>query len=182
MDDPVNEDRVQQIRRKLEERDTEDLITIWQKNDRDEWTPEAFVAIREILISRTGKIPEQTGRLPTDQQTAANEEISEEADTYYDKQNMLRIASYAKNLAVLVAILFGLILIWGVISLFLAVFSTSSTAPSVFVPLSVVVASVIYCGFFWIVLQLIGEGVYILMDIEENTRQPGKNNGKSTPQ
>jgi hypothetical protein len=168
MDDPVNEDRVQQIRRKLEERDTEDLITIWQKNDRDEWTPEAFVAIREILISRTGKIPEQTGRLPTDQQTAANEEISEEAD--------------AKNLAMLVAILFGLILIWGVISLFLAVFSTSSTAPSVFVPLSVVVASAIYCGFFWIVLQLIGEGVYILMDIEENTRQPGKYNGKSTQQ
>jgi hypothetical protein len=173
MYDPVNEDRVQQIRRKFEERDTEDLIAIWQKNDRDEWTPEAFVAIREILFSRTGKIPEQTGRIPTDQQSAGNEEISEEADTYYDKQHMLRIASYAKNLAVLVAILFGLILIWGVVSLYSAVFSTSSTAPSGFFSLSVVLASVIYCGFFWIVLQLIGEGVYILMDIEENTRQPG---------
>ncbi len=37
---------------------TEELLQIWNQNDQEEWSSLAFEIIREILIQRTGKIPD----------------------------------------------------------------------------------------------------------------------------
>jgi len=57
-------ERVQQIRKKLEEHDTQYLINVWKTNDRREWTPEAFEAIHDILLVRLGILPSQRQRNP----------------------------------------------------------------------------------------------------------------------
>lgn len=46
------------IKRKLSERDTSDLAQIWQEQNTDEWEPETFGIIKEILIDRLGSVPE----------------------------------------------------------------------------------------------------------------------------
>ena len=40
-------------------RKTDELVSIWVKNDRSEWTSEAFDIIRDILVGRIGTIPPQ---------------------------------------------------------------------------------------------------------------------------
>ncbi len=51
--------RITQLCLSLQERDTNDLLSIWEKNDREQWTDEAFEAIRQILLERTGSLPAQ---------------------------------------------------------------------------------------------------------------------------
>jgi len=55
----MDEKQLEQIRFRMEEKDTEELLEIWKKNDREEWTEEAFETIREILLARTGSLPTQ---------------------------------------------------------------------------------------------------------------------------
>jgi hypothetical protein len=37
---------------------TDELMKIWEENDREEWTPLAFDVVKEILFQRTGTLPE----------------------------------------------------------------------------------------------------------------------------
>jgi tetratricopeptide (TPR) repeat protein len=37
--------------------DTEDLLSIWLKKDRKEWTAEALIAVERILLARLGELP-----------------------------------------------------------------------------------------------------------------------------
>ena len=48
----LDEKRIAQIRRELENYSTEQLTEIWRRHDLDEWTEEAFAAIRQILAAR----------------------------------------------------------------------------------------------------------------------------------
>ena len=48
----MSEERIEQIRRNLEIKSTEELLEIREKNDRDAWTDEAFIAIQRILEAR----------------------------------------------------------------------------------------------------------------------------------
>lgn len=48
-----------QIYNNLDMRETDELLEIWQKNHRFEWSDAAFESIREILISRGIYIPQQ---------------------------------------------------------------------------------------------------------------------------
>jgi hypothetical protein len=56
----MNEKWIEQIRRNLETRSTEELLQIWEKNDRNEWTDEAFIVIQRILEAR-GENPSPQG-------------------------------------------------------------------------------------------------------------------------
>ena len=48
-----------QIREKMKQKPTDELLSIWTKNDRNEWTKEAFEAISDVLAERNVSIPEQ---------------------------------------------------------------------------------------------------------------------------
>ncbi len=48
----MNQKEVQQIKARLQSKPTEELQTIYATNDTNEYLPEAFVAIREILHER----------------------------------------------------------------------------------------------------------------------------------
>lgn len=49
----------EQIRDRMNLKETEELLEIWQNNDRAEWSDEAFEVIQEILKERGVDIPEQ---------------------------------------------------------------------------------------------------------------------------
>lgn len=49
----------QQIHDRMNLKETDELLEIWQANDRFEWSDEAFDVIKEILQERVADIPEQ---------------------------------------------------------------------------------------------------------------------------
>jgi hypothetical protein len=49
----------QQIYNNLDLKETEELIEMWQTNDRVEWTEMAFDVLREILLTRLDDLPPQ---------------------------------------------------------------------------------------------------------------------------
>lgn len=53
------EQRTRQARAIWERKDTEELLAVWKKNDRTEWTDDVFEVIREILTARVGDLPAQ---------------------------------------------------------------------------------------------------------------------------
>lgn len=59
VDKKLDQDRIAQIRRQLENYATDQLAEILRQHNQREWTPEAFDAIRQILASRPAvKLPE----------------------------------------------------------------------------------------------------------------------------
>lgn len=55
----MKSDRVETICRTLRRRTTDELLLIWESNDRETWTPDAFEAVRRILEERGVPLPEQ---------------------------------------------------------------------------------------------------------------------------
>lgn len=77
-----------QIYAKLQEKSTEELLEIWNQQDREEWTDLAFGVIEEILMARTGGLPEPQ------QISGEREEEQSEIEKRLD-----RIATWAKGLS-----------------------------------------------------------------------------------
>ncbi len=71
----MDEQRIAQIRERLDWRKTEDLIAIWKAHNTKEWTEEAFEAIRQILLTRVDSLPPY--------------ENIEEAEKYLDEAKVL---------------------------------------------------------------------------------------------
>jgi tetratricopeptide (TPR) repeat protein len=74
----MDPDRIATIIQELEVNETHELIKIWQIHDLNDWTEEAFEAIRQILISRNEEPPMQDDREAADLQL-------ETAQTYLDQ-------------------------------------------------------------------------------------------------
>ena len=55
----MNEELVATIRSEIEKESTDILLQWWLTNDREEWSPEAFEAMKEILLDRGVQLPEQ---------------------------------------------------------------------------------------------------------------------------
>jgi len=49
----------QTVYRNMNLKETSELVSIWVKNDKSEWTNEAFEVIRDILVERLGDVPLQ---------------------------------------------------------------------------------------------------------------------------
>ena len=48
-----------QIHIAMQAKETEEFTSIWQDNDRGQWSDEAFLVIHDLLIERTGQLPPQ---------------------------------------------------------------------------------------------------------------------------
>ena len=55
----MTEEFRRQVYQEFDLKDTDDLLDIWQTNDRVEWSEVAFEVIREILTKRKVEIPAQ---------------------------------------------------------------------------------------------------------------------------
>ncbi len=48
---------VQHIRKNMETKTTQDLLRIWIENDTEQWSPEAFEVVKQLLEERGERIP-----------------------------------------------------------------------------------------------------------------------------
>jgi len=110
----------------------------------------------------------------TNQISGIIEEVKKKADTYHEQEALLSIATTAGWLSwVFLALT---VVVGGVILYLVYLTATTRVALEQFMlNLPTYLVPLFLGGFFWIVLRLISEGVYLLMDIEDNTRGTNKN-------
>lgn len=70
----------EQIHDRMNLKETEELLEIWQNNHRFEWSDDAFEVIKEVLKERGVEIPAQNEPVYEMRKEAAGEETSEEDD------------------------------------------------------------------------------------------------------
>lgn len=106
----------------------------------------------------------------TEQMTETSNVPVEEPDTYHDQKALIRLAEIADRIAWLFLFLFlvvgGVILylVWLTIKGRIGVEQFFLNLPNYLTPFFI-------GGLIWILLMLASEAVYVLMDIEDNTRK-----------
>lgn len=92
---------------------TDELVEIWKRNDRIEWTEIALDVVREILLERLGELPEQD--TPFDQHEQEREEDkliigeeligSENSPVFYDPEQVLWLSKWMNRAAIAMIVL-----------------------------------------------------------------------------
>ena len=70
------------IRENFASKSTEELLEIWEKNDRDAWSDEAFEVIQEIMMERGEDYPGQWDKESVDAETPASTFGNSELENY----------------------------------------------------------------------------------------------------
>ena len=153
----------------MKQKDTEELLDIWKRNDREEWAEIGFEVIYDILTKRLGSVPDQG----VDEKAQEEGLVDEEPEIYHDPDVLVRISALARSAAWVVLV--ASIVIW--LSQVVGYISSFTSSPIPGAGLAEIVMITLGSGFtlitgvlYFIVLRFVSEVVYILMDIEENTR------------
>jgi hypothetical protein len=131
-----------QIYAKLQEKPTEELLKIWNQQDREEWTDLAFEVVGEILEVRLGSLPE-----PQNISSEEQEELSEAG------KRLVRIANWARALS---GAVLGLAIVTFFICLVMGITSGSSFG-QFFILLVGSLLSLLWGGIFFVILQALSE-------------------------
>lgn len=78
---------VDEIKKRMTERSTADLLAIWTENNLDEWSSYAFEAIRQILLQRDVDIPEQDPPPDVKRQIAIEESLKKPPESDESSSN-----------------------------------------------------------------------------------------------
>lgn len=104
----------------------------------------------------------------SDQMTETNKE-PEKSDTYHNQETLMRISTSASRMAgffivllLILASIMGIIVWWYV--------TGRATLDQFIYYFLAALVPLFLGGFFWIALRAISESIYLLMDIEDNTR------------
>jgi hypothetical protein len=158
-----------QVYQRMAEKGTAELAAIWQENDREAWTDEAFEAVETILLERLGALPEPE---VDDQPDGAGNIVVE----YPTDKKLIWIADLCNRLSwviLIVAIIYALLrainyfqfgISWSQLGN-MPIFSAAMLVLLIFI--AGTLDGVLYGGFAFLVLQAIAEGIYMLMDIRD---------------
>jgi hypothetical protein len=183
----MNDEFRQRLYNQLNMRETDDLVEIWQTNDREEWTELSFDVIREILQRRLGELPPQdepaledlTDDIEVDNDGGATQdELGEEEDepVFYEPQDVLWLDTRLNQVA-----LIAIIAMIGASSLTLLVtqrfFSSFFPNNEVWNLIAWVIVIVVYVFaltlesiIIYFPLKALGAILKILMEMEFNSR------------
>ncbi|MEW5940342.1 MAG: hypothetical protein AB1750_11805, partial [Chloroflexota bacterium] len=81
----MSNDVYEQIFNTLNLRETDDLLDIWQTNDRVEWSDTAFEVIKQIITRRGIELPEQNEPVE-EQMPGSNEGVTDEGYEFTDEE------------------------------------------------------------------------------------------------
>lgn len=181
----MNSDRRQQIRNEMRLRETDNLLDIWQDNNRVEWSDEAFEVIREILLQRGVDIPPQDEPNETDDDLEdyfSEEELAiiddDNPPVFYDPFEVLRLT---KQLDWMVKAIIILIVAYNIFD-FSASYATARASlfsmyglfdPLVFLVAVVIAALKILMGAItvYVPLKVLVHILRILMEMEFRSRK-----------
>lgn len=93
----------------------------------------------------------------------------EQADTYHDPDSMIRVAMNADRMSTFFLVFFAAIGILILVFIYWYLKGQLQILQLIIYSLTAVVPFLLG-GFFWIASKILSEWVYILMDIEDNTR------------
>ncbi len=153
------------ILERMREKETEELIAIWQEDDREAWSDEAFEAVEQVLIKRLRKLPER--------EIPSQDEEDEPAmiPKYPTERKLIWIADLSNRLSWVILGFGGIYAIIKIYqNLFIQAPYASSATISFWYLLNAVLSpldGVIFTGFMFLVMQAITETIYLLMDIRE---------------
>lgn len=186
----MTDDYRSQLTSTLGMKETEELLDIWQTNDRVEWSDSAFDVIREILTSRGVELPEQDEAVlehPEEEEQAPNygftsEELEiiddENPPDFYDPLHVLQFTKWL-DWIVIAYVLFVSLYHINRFPYTKAVVESyfSRLLPPAFIyliaiaatALSILVAVVLYTLLFKVLAQVLR----ILMQMEFNSRKGG---------
>jgi hypothetical protein len=51
---------IDEVKTQMEKKNTDELLEIWTKNDREQWSDDAFEAVRQVLVNRGLAVPPQS--------------------------------------------------------------------------------------------------------------------------
>ncbi len=111
----------------------------------------------------------------SDTMSAPMEVTEEQADTYHDPDTMLRLAMNAERMSTMFLVLFGIVGVLILVFIYWYFRGQLQLLQVIIYSLTALVPFLLG-GFFWIASKMISEWVYILMDIEDNTRRTKPSN------
>jgi len=155
MEKPIRNDpsREPYLLSKMREKDTDELLFIWQQNDRQVWTDDAFDAVHKVLHERNIEVPEQ----------ASPANLSERVT---DVSRLNTIAAWANSFS---WVILGIAVLSFVLRLTFLVGSDSTT--NLFSWILVELSSFAFAGFAFIVLRAVKEIIVFLLNWKEGTTQ-----------
>ncbi|MEP7134882.1 MAG: hypothetical protein ABI904_08115 [Chloroflexota bacterium] len=175
----------EQIYMELDLRETDDLVDIWQTNDRVEWSDIAFEIIKEILNKRIGEVPTQNEPILEHEEIIQEDDKLEDWETnllddeeqpeFYDVLNILKLKDNINKVASAVIVIYvflGLLNLQFVRMLFqgtvLSLSGIVQTVPNILVTLFSTGLSIIVSYY---PLKALAQILRILMEIEFNSRK-----------
>jgi len=179
-----------QIYNNLNLKETDDLIEIWQKNDRVEWSEETFSVIQEILQERLGELPIQDEPILEYMDDQEND-IEDEADfeflidddnppEFYNPHEVLRLEKWINRAAVAsvaVSIISSLLEIQRMHNTVWAFFMNNVEKNSIAWLITVVVFIIVVglqCIVIYFPIKALGSVLKILMEMEFKSRGVAK--------
>lgn len=180
----------QQIYNNFNLKETDELIEIWQKNDRVEWAEDTFSVIQEILQERLGELPPQNEPI-LEYEDTEDENDEDEADfelsiddenppEFYNPHEVLRLEKWlskAATASIVASAISSLIALPQMQSIVLSYFM-GDTSKNFVAWLITIVIFVFAVGLQIIIiyfpLKALGSILKILMEMEFNSRGVAK--------
>lgn len=179
----MNKGLFEQIYANLNIKETEDLLEIWQTNNHNEWSDDAFTAIKKILVERGLEIPEQRefvtviDETPDDKLEDWEAALldNEDQPELYDTLDVLSIRDNINVLAKASVIVYGLV---GLLSTPFVSFAmmgipieSNSFARFGYETFLILVNTGVRIGLTYFPLKALSHILIILVEIEFNSRK-----------
>ena len=183
----MSSDFRKQLYNNLNLKETDELVEIWQTNDRVEWTELAFDVVREILQERIGELPEQDEPIWEHDEDAYDDEMDEfelvkgpsdeeNAPVFYKPRQVFWLEkwlNYVAIAAIVVVIITDLNQLPAMQRAALFYFSGNTdwniVAWMIAVGFSAITAG-LQCAIYYFPLKALGAILKILMEMEFNSR------------
>lgn len=181
----MSSDARKQIYNSLNWKETEELLEVWQKNDRVEWTETTFDVLQEILQQRLGELPPQGEPILDHIDVEDEEEIEADDDNppeFYKPREVLWLEKWLYRAAIasiVAAIVASLLELPRMQNIVWSYFTFQPESNSVAWLISIVIFSFIVglqCILLYFPLKALGSILKILMEMEFNSRAPKTKN------
>jgi hypothetical protein len=156
-----------QIYRNLNQKQTEELIKIWQSQDHNAWTETAFELVEEILQDRIGDLSNLTKDYISNQtiEKAVNED-DDDRPLFYEPEKAENIALWLDLSAILIV---AIIIVSGILNLI----STKPTFVNaqwyIFAGIQIL-GLILQCLYYYFPLKALSKILNILMELELQSR------------
>ena len=174
-----------QIYENMSFKETDELLDIWETNDRVEWSDEAFSVVEEILKARNGNVPAQNEPILVHVDEEMTDDDLEDWEgklldnesqpEYYDTLEVITLNDNINKTAKAVIVVNVILALWyfpTFRNIVQGVFPTMGDIPGVLTSLLIIVLSIgLQIALIYFPLKALGHILRILMQMEFNSRK-----------